>query len=159
MRFNRLVVNASPLIVLTKSGLLDIVESLADEWIVPQPVFDEITKKPDVSPARIEKLPKLSVPTVSMEPCVLGWDLGNGESSVLAFSQNNHLPVCIDDRAAWRCAQTLGLPTIGTIGLLLRAKKAGLLPTIKAGISQLQNAGLWLSPAFVQQLLIREKEL
>jgi predicted nucleic acid-binding protein len=159
MRFDKIVANASPLIVLNKAGLLSKAAHVAKTWIVPQVVFEEVTAKPDVPADSIHALPNITTVAVEPEACILGWDLGRGESAVLSYAlTQNHLPVCIDDRAAWRCAQTFALPITGTIGLLLRAKRMGYIASIKESISRLQDAGMWLSSAFVADLLHRENE-
>jgi predicted nucleic acid-binding protein len=159
MRFDTIVANASPLITLSKAGLLSNVAHVAQEWVVPDVVFQEVTAKPDVPPDSIHSLPNITIVPVVPETCILGWDLGKGESAVLSYAlMHNHLPVCVDDRAAWRCAQTYALPATGTIGLLLRAKRLGYLASVKESIARLQDAGLWLSSAFVADLLRREKE-
>lgn len=160
MRFGKLVVNASPLIVLTKSGLLSVVSRLSDSWIVPETVFNEITVKSDVNPGAINSLPGIRIVPIALNPQILAWDLGDGESAVLSYSLlDNLLPVCIDDRAAFRCASTFGIPVTGSIGLLIRAKRLGLLLSVREGIDRLQSAGLWLSPAFIADILKREKEI
>jgi predicted nucleic acid-binding protein len=46
---------------------------------------------------------------------------------------------------ARRCAQTLGIPMLGTGGLLVLAKRRGLLASVSEGIAKLQQSGLWLS--------------
>ena len=40
--------------------------------------------------------------------------------------------------------QLLGLNVIGTLGLLLKAKKKGLLSSIKPTINRLLNSGIWI---------------
>jgi len=39
---------------------------------------------------------------------------------------------------------SLGLNVIGTLGLLLKAKKKGLLSSIKPTINRLLNSGIWI---------------
>ncbi|WP_326972959.1 DUF3368 domain-containing protein [Chlorogloeopsis fritschii PCC 9212] len=58
----------------------------------------------------------------------------------------------VDDRAARRCGQSLSIITIGTGGLLILAKRRGLIPSISPGIQALRDAGLWLSDSIVNIL-------
>lgn len=58
----------------------------------------------------------------------------------------------IDDMDARRCAQTLGIPIFGTGGLLVLAKRRGLLPSVSAAVTKLRSAGLWLSDDIAQAL-------
>jgi predicted nucleic acid-binding protein len=52
----------------------------------------------------------------------------------------------LDDARARRMAATLGIPVAGTLGLLLNAKKAGLVPSVGALLERLQSAGFRLDP-------------
>lgn len=86
-------------------------------------------------------------------PEVATWDLGKGESEVLSLAlRNSGYAAIIDDRAARRCSQTLGITTIGTGRLLILAKQRGLIPFVLPRIQALRDAGLWLSDDLVNLL-------
>jgi predicted nucleic acid-binding protein len=68
------------------------------------------------------------------------------------------LRAVIDDMDARRCAQTLGIPIFGTGGLLVLAKRRGLLQCVAEGIAKLRGAGLWLSAELVEILLSQAGE-
>jgi predicted nucleic acid-binding protein len=57
---------------------------------------------------------------------IIAWDLGPGESAVLtlALAAPGSRAV-IDDRDARRCARSLSISFIGTLGLVLLAKEEG----------------------------------
>jgi len=87
MQVERVVVDASPLICLHKSGLLSLLPSLFAEIIVPEKVLHEITAKAgiDLSTMKQFKLEEgIVIPT-----SIASWDLGEGESAVLAFALKN----------------------------------------------------------------------
>jgi len=65
---------------------------------------------------------------------------------------NPPLRAVIDDMDARRCARTLNIPMLGTGGLLVLAKRRGLLPSIGEGIEKLRQSGLWLSDDITQIL-------
>lgn len=69
----------------------------------------------------------------------------------LALSTSNCAAI-VDDRAARRCGQVLGISTIGTGGLLIIAKRRGLIDSVSNGIEALTDAGLWLSDNLVSLL-------
>jgi predicted nucleic acid-binding protein len=74
-------------------------------------------------------------------------DLGRGEAAVLALALE--LPdtlVVLDDALARQIAEGLGLRYTGTLGLLLAAKRAGLVPGIAPLLDQLQALGFRLDP-------------
>lgn len=149
MLIKKIIINSSPLIVLFKSKQADILPQLFEEILVPEAVWDEIiiTTKND---AAAQQLPTVSwakkVEEIIITPEVAAWDLGKGESSVLSLSLNypNYAAI-VDDRAAKKCAKSLGIITLGTGGILLLAKRRGLIDSMTPRLDALRNAGLWLS--------------
>ncbi|MDZ8086197.1 MAG: DUF3368 domain-containing protein [Nostoc sp. DedQUE12b] len=88
-----------------------------------------------------------------MQEIVAAWDLGKKESQVLSLAlKNSDCAAIVDDRAARRCGQALGITTIRTGGLLILAKRRGIIPSISPGIQALRDAGLWLSDTLVNLL-------
>jgi len=156
MRIDRVVVNASPLICFYKSGLLDLLPALFTEIVVPDKVYNEIIAKGvvDISSISLFTNKKFrQVDEVIMPLSILSWDLGVGENSVLSFAIKN--PECwaiIDDKEAWRCAKSLGCQFTGTVGVIVLAKRRGLIKSIRPSIMKLKNAGLWLSESFIDEV-------
>ena len=56
----------------------------------------------------------------------------------------------VDDRAARNCALSLGIPVRGTIGILILAKKEGVLPQVKPLLNQLIASGFRIAPDLLQ---------
>jgi predicted nucleic acid-binding protein len=145
-----LVFNASPLIVLSKAGLLDDFLLLADRVLIPEPVAQEISRAEDPSdPARlwIARRSGLIHPSPSVSPFVLAWDLGAGESSVISLASAYPESIAVlDDLAARRCTQAVGLRMTGTLGLILMAKRARIIPSATTALDAVISAGLFISP-------------
>jgi predicted nucleic acid-binding protein len=85
----RAVVNASPLIFLARAGLIDLLQLVSSEVIVPDAVASEIKVSGESDPtARI--LADTSWLLVTRTPLVptkiQEWGLGSGESSVIAWA-------------------------------------------------------------------------
>ena len=59
----------------------------------------------------------------------------------------------LDDKAARRCARTLGIQTLGTGGMLVLAKQRGLIESVAAELYNLRRLGLWLSDELVDLFL------
>jgi len=53
---------------------------------------------------------------------------------------------------AKKCAQSLGIPTIGTGTILILAKEYGLIESVEQSLCKLQNVGLWISEPIIQLL-------
>lgn len=94
------------------------------------------------------------VEVATVAPAILAWNLGQGESEVLsvALNQSGYRAV-IDDAAARRCARTLQVPMLGTGGVLVLAKRRGLIPSVESSLQELRDAGLWLSDEIVALLV------
>lgn len=153
---DRVIINASPLIVLFKSQQAELLPQLFTEILVPAAVWNEITAagQNDVASRQLPSTPWVQrVEIASVAPEVAAWDLGKGESAVLSLSLTTpDYAAIVDDRAARRCAQTLGIITLGTGGILILAKRRGLIRSISPGIQALRDAGLWLSDNLVNLL-------
>jgi predicted nucleic acid-binding protein len=153
-----LVVNASPLIVLAKAGHLDLLHALSARVIVPDPVVVEIMVGPPADPARraIESGWGVRIPSVPVPAAILQWSLGAGESSVLSTALA--MPgskAALDDADARSCARVLGIPVVGTLGLVLRAKVQESIPSAAVVLRALVNAGLRLDDAVIRDALQR----
>lgn len=151
MRINRVVVNASPLICLFKSGLSHLLPELFSEIVVPDKVYQEITAKSGIDLSSIKHLKKVT--EIIVPQTVTAWDLGEGESSVLAFAlKNPDYWVVLDDREARRCAASLGCHYTGTVGIIVLAKRRGIIKSVRESLTELQSAGLWLSETFIVEV-------
>jgi len=83
---------------------------------------------------------------VAIHPSIATWDLGAGESTALSFAlKNPSYRAMVDDTAARRCAQTLGISTLGTGGAIVLAKQRGLIESVGNRLQLLRDSGLWLS--------------
>lgn len=155
MRIDAVVINASPLITLFRSGQADLLPRLFNHIVVPDAVWQEVVLDEwDDTAAR--ELGQQSWPVrrdILSSPRVAAWALGAGETAVLSYAlANPPLRAVIDDMDARRCAKTLDIPVLGTGGLLVLAKRRGLLTSVGEGIEKLRNSGLWLSGEIVHIL-------
>lgn len=157
MAISRWVVDASPLILLGKIGQLDLLANLADALVVPRSVADEVGAKPDGA-RLLETLAKNAryavVSDEAVPPEILAWDLGPGESQVIANARRHGADrVVLDDLEARRCAKAMGLKAIGTLGIVARAKRSGRIESAAPVIGRLRETGLYASDELVAQLL------
>lgn len=87
-------------------------------------------------------------------------NLHAGETAALALALNNKVDAVLMDEAAGRhAAHLLGVPVIGVLGVLLQARRKGLLQAIKPVLEDLEKkAGFWLSPKLTAEALRRAGE-
>ncbi len=158
MPTDKIVINASPLILLYNSELSFILPELFDEIMAPEAVWKEIveTSNDDKAARLAPRSQWLNIVSVTALADILRWDLGNGETEVLSFASANrdYIPV-LDDGAAKKCATAFGIPTLGTGSVLILAKEKGLIDSVASSMNKLRNAGMWVSSSVVE--LIKRK--
>ncbi|HXF60581.1 MAG TPA: hypothetical protein VNK95_03120 [Caldilineaceae bacterium] len=127
-------------------GLLHLLNDLFGRVAIPRAVVDELAAGRRIGvavpdPAQYLWLEVQEVAAAAVLP--LAWDLGNGEREVLALAlEQPGALVILDDRLARQAAHTLGIPRIGTLGVLLRAKQARRIQTVKLHLDQLDALGV-----------------
>jgi predicted nucleic acid-binding protein len=144
---NALVVNASPLILLQKVDALFVLTALAAEVIIPAAVISEVRAGSTAAADAVERLARLRVrPDLAVPADVAAWDLGTGETQVLARALvTPGSEAVLDDRQGRRCAAALGIPATGTLGVVLRARRTGQLPAARPLVERLLSEGMYLS--------------
>lgn len=160
MSIDSVVINASPLITLFRSSQSELLPGLFSRIIVPESVWQEVVcNQSDQAALGIPAMPWLIREHVKTSSRVEVWNLGRGETAVLSYAlAHSPLRAVIDDFDARRTARTLGVPVIGTVGLLVLAKRRGLLPSVSIGLDKLRAAGLWLSDDLVRKVIAQADE-
>lgn len=125
------VFNSSPIIFLTKLGIIEPALDLFDRIEIPSMVYMEIRRKPDASAEAVEDMiKKRRVPVSKAENerfvGALGRRLGKGEAEAIALSIETGADlVILDDHAARVEAMRLGLAVKGTLGIVRRLMESG----------------------------------
>ncbi|MBI2899998.1 MAG: DUF3368 domain-containing protein [Planctomycetes bacterium] len=153
-----LVVNASPIIFLAHVGGLEwMVRLSARPLILPAAVQAEVAAGPGGEEllrslrglSEVQIRPDLPVPET-----IAAWDLGRGESQVLAVCrESSGRTAVLDDLAARRCAQALQISVLGTLGIVVAARRRGWLPAARPVLNRLLAVGMYVTPALVDAML------
>jgi len=158
----KVISDTSPLLYLYRIGVIDWLPTLFDEVWTPDAVKNELlagrSKGYDVpSPADFKWLRIVNPKSMPSE--WLASDLGAGEIAAMALALENpsHI-VLLDDRLARRTAQAAGLPVWGTLKVLLEAKSQGLVDQLEPYVTNLSEAGMWISAEVKQRILILADE-
>ncbi len=153
------VSNSTPLIGLSSIGRLGILHDLFGKIYIPQAVYDETVTngreegfaKKEIAKAEwihsVKVKDRLAVNVLLDE-----LDLGEVETIILAMELKADW-VLMDEKKGRRKLSQLGIPKIGTMGALLKAKQLGLISVLKPEIDKLQKAGFIISPAMVNEIL------
>ena len=154
---NAPITNASPLILMARAGAFDLLRVLGDRVLVPRAVAEEIERRGADDPTVRAMSNSTWLAIVEAPPIpasVARWDLGPGESAVLAWAlAHPGTEIVCDDLPARRCANTLGIATCGTLGIVLRAKERGLIEQARPVFERLIAAGMYLSRKVLDQAL------
>ena len=145
----RIVISdTSCLIILSKIGLTDILQSLFGEVWITEEVKNEFG----------EQLPSWIIVKKAEAPQIakiLALNLDAGEASAMALylEQNEEALLVIDERKGRLIAKDLGIKIIGTLGIIIKAKQSGLISNLQEVINLLEQTDFRLSPILKQQLL------
>jgi predicted nucleic acid-binding protein len=146
---SEIICNTSPIQYLHQVQLLHILPELAARILVPPAVVDELRegrKKgielPDIT--KLEWIEIIEPSSASALPLVT--DLGPGETAVLALGlEVRNAVVVLDDAVARNVARAVGLKLTGTLGLLLDAKRKGIIDQVATVLDELQSLRFRLS--------------
>ena len=152
-----LICDTSPIQYLHQLHLLHLIPALGDQVWVPPAVVEELTvghstgvNLPDVEAldwVRVRRpISEIALPLVA--------DLGPGETEVLMLALEMREAVAVlDDALARQMGETLGLHFTGTLGLLLDAKKAGLVAEVRLLLDKLNALQFRLAPHTYEAVL------
>ncbi len=159
---SRWVANSSPLILLGKAEQLELLAELAGELVVPRSVLQEVTVRKDEAPLAhfLESSSAVRIEAdCAILPEVLVWDLGRGESQALSVAARlSARRVVLDDQEARRCAIALNLRVIASLGVVVQAKRRGLIAQAGPIVERLRRAGLYADDELVRRALAQAGE-
>ncbi|MCB1158443.1 MAG: DUF3368 domain-containing protein [Leptospiraceae bacterium] len=158
---NKVIINASPLIVTVKSGLGFLWEKLFERIIIPEVVYDEIAM--GVGRDEVKKWLDLAVniqrKEIAIAPEIVSWNLGKGETAVISYCfYNSEYTAIVDDLAAKKCCFTHKLSVLGTGSIIIEAKNQKLISSVKKTLYQLKENGMWISDEVISMLSNRAGE-
>ena len=157
------VADASTLIALAPVGAFDLLRRLFGGINVTTAVRDEVLAGREQDGAHelraaIEEGWVTVAEVRSAGVAVRG--LGSGEASVLALAQRHQglSLLLLDDLQARSRARALGNSVTGVVGILLMAKKRGLIPEVGAVLKRMRAGGFRLSDRVLQSALAEAGE-
>jgi len=149
--------DASPLIGLAAAGAFDLLRELYGTVTITRLVKEEIAARADL-PGAPELEAALRAGWIRVAPTPLDtWayaHLDAGEASTVALAlQHERALVLMDDTLGCEQAAALGLETIGITGLLLAAKRAGLIDAIRPPLERLARRGFKIADDLLRSTL------
>jgi predicted nucleic acid-binding protein len=146
-----LVINTGPIIALTAAmGNLKFLGQIYNEILLPREVVLEL-EAGGIDCAELTAIKKASQVLKSAQaeidmPVLLRSQLDSGEASVIQTAMTQEVKVvAIDEKLGRRIARLHGLHVTGSLGILLKAANAGLVPSLEACFQRMQDHGIWIS--------------
>jgi predicted nucleic acid-binding protein len=153
------ICNASPLINLAWLGRLDLLHQLYTATIIPEAVRQEVLVAGQGKPgaAEVAAADWLTFASAQNRTLLraLSQDLDLGEAEVIALALEHPADIVImDERLGRQTAAYFGLRCIGTIGILVAAKRQGFIPAIRPDLERLKyQQGYYISERLYDRVL------
>jgi predicted nucleic acid-binding protein len=144
------IVDTSVLISLEKIDLLQILCKIYKEVILPEAVAREFGN------INLECYSSMKVESKLVNLLIRDLNLGRGESEVIALAYETKQKALIDDLKARKVANDLGLPISGSIGVLLKAEKLGIIDSAFKKTQELKDKGFYVSNELLSEISKRK---
>jgi uncharacterized protein len=158
----KVVSNTTPIISLLKLNQLDLLKQLYSQIYIPLAVYREIeagkTKEFYKDLLKTDWIKIVEINDKLAVKYFLDLDSGEAEAIVLATELNAEL-IILDEKLGRFHAKHANLKVTGTIGILLKAKKEGLIREIKPLLKELALKDVWIGEKLIKEILIKAEEI
>lgn len=150
-----LVADASALIALATCDSLALLEGIFGNVLVPEAVFAEVTEIDKPQSERLRDYLHGKVRPVDMQRFVyLDAFADTGETqAMLLYKEVTADYLLIDDRRGRKVAKINQIKTVGSLGVLLQAKRIGLIPRVAPLIKQISTSSVYMSENLILAVL------
>ena len=139
------VSDSTCLIGLERIGQLAILPALFDPIMIPP----EVEREFGVGFLRLQT----ETLTSSSLIAILKLIVDAGEAEAIALASEKGCRLITDDKQARSVAKSLGVPVIGTVGVLVRAKQSGVIVALKPVLEDLERNSFFISTALHEEAL------
>ena len=153
-----IICDTTVLLYLGRIGQASLLPSLFDPLYVPEPVLLELdmgrlVRRETIDPRDVGWAEIVPVPQALIDHLPSN-RLGRGERAVIAYGHAYHVAVLgLDDLQARQLAKEMELTIVGTLGVLLRAKRVGLISSIHPLVDAIIAEGFRLDPDLYRDVL------
>lgn len=161
------ICDSSTLIHLAKIGRLHLLREFHKKIFIAPAVWREVVQEgrdwpgsSEVEQGRQAGWIEVIDPTNQTLIHFLRKDLHEGESETIALAvEEKPEIVFLDESEARRIAKVYGFNITGVIGILIRAKREGLIPSLREELDKLRNeAGFWIGDDIYRKALCASEE-
>ncbi|ADB37062.1 DUF3368 domain-containing protein [Spirosoma linguale] len=148
-----IISDTSCFILLTNIGELDLLHKVYNQVVT---TVDIATEFGETLPEWVEIVP---VKNTSRQE-ILELELDKGESSAIALAlETPGSLIILDDYKARKIAQRLHITFTGTVGVIIKAKRIGLIPSVKPFLEKIKETNFRLSVELEHLVLKEANEL
>jgi predicted nucleic acid-binding protein len=153
-----IVCDTTVLLYLGRIGQASLLSALFERVYVPEAVLLELDtgrliRRDTIDPRSLDWVEAVPVSQAEIDRLPPN-QLGRGERAVIAYANAHRIcTVGLDDIRARRLAQEIELDVIGTLGVLLRAKRSTLIPAVRPLLNKIIAEGFRLSTDLYQDVL------
>jgi predicted nucleic acid-binding protein len=139
-------------------GMVDVLSALFGPVYIPEQVILELdmgrlSRRDTIDPRDLAWAVPVSVPQAMIDGLPPN-RLGAGERAVIAYAHAYEDSIAgLDDLQARQLAEALGIQVVGLLGILLRAKQADFIPSIRSPLDAMITQGFRLAPDLYQDVL------
>lgn len=148
--------DASPINVLVRIDLVEVLQKLFGKVIIPPAVASELSH-PNTPPKVLKWIQSRPAWLEICSPLAIvqGLSLDAGESEAISLAQELGADfLLVDDLKARRAARRMGIPITGTLGILERAARQDLINLVQA-IDRIRQTDFAVSDELVELILSR----
>jgi predicted nucleic acid-binding protein len=141
------IADTSSLILLSKIGEIELLHTCYSSVSITRQIANEFGEPlPDW--IIVHEVSKKSIQK-TLEQLV---DIGEASAIAYAF-ENPGCTIILDDRLARRLAKSLGFKVTGTLGVIVKAKKLGLIASVKPILAKIAETDFRITPELVSKIL------
>lgn len=145
----RVVSNTGPMIALAMINRLDLLQSIFEETLIPEAVHNEIMEGGKAGAGVQDYLRAswiLRRPLSNPTDALLQSALGKGEAAVIQLALESGADyTLLDERKARKIARSVyGLQLTGSAGILLEARRRGLVENVGDELHRMRDRGYWI---------------
>ncbi|MCK9452273.1 MAG: DUF3368 domain-containing protein [Bacteroidales bacterium] len=153
---HKIVSNTTPIISLLKLNRLEILQQLYSKIYIPLAVYQEIEAgKEKVYYKDLSEIKWINISQINDKQALkyfIELDAGEAEAIILATELNADLMI-IDEKLGRFHAKHADLKVTGTIGILIKAKRAGLVDKLRPLLEELIDKDVWINKKLVVEIL------
>lgn len=146
----KIIADSTCLIGLERINHLRLLKELYETVIIPP----EVEKESGI----LKDWIKVKKPDNTLLVYSLKLIMDSGEAEAIALASMMGKSIILDDKQARNIAKRMKLKVIGTVGILIKAKNAGIIHAVKPIIEDLERNNFYISENLKNEALIIAKE-